>query len=66
MRLIYTFILLFILPSFAQVNVITTIKPLADIVKEVGKDKVIVEYLIPPNVNFHLYEYKPQDVKKSL
>jgi len=64
MRLIYTLIFLFILPSFAQVNVITTIKPLADIVKEVGKDKVIVEYLIPPNVNFHLYEYKPQDVKK--
>lgn len=64
MRFIYTLIFLFILPSFAQVNVITTIKPLADIVKEVGKDKVIVEYLIPPNVNFHLYEYKPQDVKK--
>ena len=64
MKLIYTLIFLFILPSFAQVNVITTIKPLADIVKEVGKEKVSVDYLIPSNVNFHLYEYKPQDMKK--
>ncbi|WP_028950385.1 metal ABC transporter substrate-binding protein [Sulfurihydrogenibium subterraneum] len=64
MKLIYTLIFLLILPSFAQVNVITTIKPLADIVKEIGKERVSVDYLIPSNVNFHLYEYKPQDMKK--
>lgn len=50
--------------SFAEVKIATTIKPLADIVKEVGKDKVNVSFIIPSNVNFHNYEYKPIDIKK--
>jgi zinc transport system substrate-binding protein len=50
--------------SFGEVKITTTIKPLADIVKEVGKDKVNVAYIIPSSVNFHTYEYKPMDIKK--
>lgn len=61
---IVLFFLIFSLNVFAKVNVITTIKPLADIFKEIGKDKVKVNYIIPPNISFHLYEYKISDIKK--
>ncbi|HEV09227.1 MAG TPA: zinc ABC transporter substrate-binding protein, partial [Sulfurihydrogenibium azorense] len=49
---------------FADVMIVTSIKPLSDIAKEIGKDKVKTDYIIPPNINYHLYEYKPQDLKK--
>lgn len=62
-RIILSVLLLFGF-SFAEVKITTTIKPLADIVKEVGKDKVNAAYIIPSNVNFHTYEYKPMDIKK--
>jgi len=58
--------LLFLLFNFSfgkEINIVTTIKPLADIVKAVGKEKVQVNYIIPPSVNFHLYEYKSSDMK---
>ena len=61
---ILLFFLIFSLDVFAKVNVITTVKPLADIFKEIGKDKVNVSYIIPPNISFHLYEYKISDIKK--
>lgn len=63
MKILLTFLLVFTTSVFAQVKITTTIKPLSDIVKEVGKDKVSTQYIIPSNVNFHLYEYKPQDLK---
>ncbi len=53
----------FINISFA-LNIVATIKPLADISKEVVKDKGEVNYIIPPNVSIHLYEYKISDIKK--
>lgn len=63
MKLAISLILFFINVAFAQLNITTTIKPLADIAKEVGGNKVNVKYLIPPNLNFHNYEYKPNDIK---
>ncbi len=63
MRLFIFLILFFVNISFAQINITTTIKPLADIVKEVGGNNVSVKYVIPPNLNFHNYEYKPNDIK---
>ncbi len=63
MKILLTFLLFFTTSVFAQVKITTTIKPLSDIVKEVGKDKVSTQYIIPSNVNFHLYEYKPQNLK---
>lgn len=50
--------------SYGQVKITTTVKPLADIIKEISKDRAEVSYIIPPNVNFHLYEYKSSDIKK--
>jgi len=55
---------LFSLDVNAKVKVITTIKPLADIFREIGKDKVLVDYVIPPNISFHIYEYKISDINK--
>lgn len=63
MKLAISLILFFINVAFAQLNITTTIKPLADIAKEVGGNKVNVKYIIPPNLNFHNYEYKPNDIK---
>lgn len=63
MKLVIFLTLLFINISFAQLNITTTIKPLADIAKGVGGNKVNTKYIIPPNLNFHNYEYKPNDIK---
>lgn len=66
MRLLYLFLSIFII-SFsikAQIVITTTVKPIADIVKEVGGEKITVNYIIPPNVNFHIYELKTSDIKK--
>lgn len=57
-------LLIFSISSQAQVRITTTLKPIADIVKEVSGDKAEVNYLIPPSVNFHIYEYKTSDIRK--
>ncbi|MEJ5173409.1 MAG: metal ABC transporter substrate-binding protein [Hydrogenothermaceae bacterium] len=66
MKIFITFILVFgiFFNSYGQVKITTIVKPLADIVREISKDKVEVSYIIPPNVNFHMYEYKTSDIKK--
>ncbi len=56
--------LLTFLPSFAQIKITTTIKPLADISKEIVKEKGDITYIIPPNVSVHFYEYKVSDIKE--
>ncbi|MDD3905755.1 MAG: zinc ABC transporter substrate-binding protein [Candidatus Omnitrophica bacterium] len=53
--------------AFAQegkgkIEVITTLFPTYDFAKEVGKDKVSVSLLLPPGVESHTFEPKPQDV----
>ncbi|MCX7737939.1 MAG: metal ABC transporter substrate-binding protein [Hydrogenothermaceae bacterium] len=50
--------------SRGEIKITTTVKPLSDIVREVGGDRVEVSYIIPSNVNHHLYEYKTTDIKK--
>lgn len=52
--------------SFAKIYIVSTVKPIGDIAKEIGGEKVKVDYLIPPNVSFHNYEYKFSDMKKLL
>ncbi len=64
MKIIVLLMLLTVKLVFADVIIVTSIKPLSDIAKEIGKDKVKTDYIIPPNINYHLYEYKPQDLKK--
>jgi zinc transport system substrate-binding protein len=49
--------------SLAQVKITATVKPLADIAKEIVKEKGSVVFLIPPNVSVHFYEYKISDIK---
>jgi zinc transport system substrate-binding protein len=53
--------------AFAQegkgkVEVVTTLFPTYDFVKQVGRDKVNVSLLLPPGVESHTFEPKPQDV----
>ncbi len=55
---------LFLVNTVFALEIVTTIKPLADISKEVVKSKANVSYIIPPNVSIHLYEYKISDIKK--
>ena len=50
--------------SFAQLNIVTTIKPLADIAHSIAGDKASISYIIPTNVSIHIYEYKISDIKK--
>lgn len=64
----FVFLLLTVLTltfqSRGEIKITTTVKPLSDIAREVGGDRVEVSYVIPPNVNHHLYEYKTTDIKK--
>lgn len=53
--------------AFAQegkgkIEVVTTLFPTYDFVKQVGKSKVNVALLLPPGVESHTFEPKPQDV----
>ena len=48
----------------ANINIIATIFPLYDFVKEVGKDKVSVSMILPPGTEAHSFEPTPQDIVK--
>jgi zinc transport system substrate-binding protein len=51
-------------PCYAQkIRVIASIAPLADFVKQVGRDKVDVKLLLPPGASPHIYEPTPKAVK---
>lgn len=62
--IIITTLLMLINTVNAQIKIVTTVKPLADIAKEVGREKVDADYIIPPNANFHTYELKTSDIRK--
>jgi len=64
MRLLIVMLLSLLGISFAKIKIITTIKPLADIAKEVCNQSCEVEYIIPTNISLHNYEYKYSDLKK--
>ncbi len=57
-------ILLIISLSDAKPLIVSTIKPLADIVKEIGKDNIKVDSIVPPTASVHMYEYRISDIKK--
>ncbi len=62
-RIILFFLFVFSFVN-AEVNIVSTLKPLADISKAIGGDRVRVSYIIPSNVSFHIYEYKFTDIEK--
>lgn len=45
-----------------KIQVITTLFPQYDFVREIGKDKVEVSLLIPPGVEAHSYDPTPRDI----
>ncbi len=47
-----------------KVKVATTIFPLFDITRNIGKDKVEVINILPPGVSPHTFSLRPQDIKK--
>ena len=50
-------------PAIAAVRVVATIFPLADIVKQVGKDNVEVVTLLPPGASPHTFEPTPAQIR---
>lgn len=46
-----------------QLKVVATQTMYADIVKEIGKDRVDVKYVAPPKFNVHFIQPKPTDVR---
>ena len=50
--------------SSEKTSVITTLFPLYEFAKEVGKDKVEVTLLLPPGAEAHTFEPKPSDIQK--
>jgi len=47
-----------------KLQIITTLFPLYDFSKEIGKDKVDVALLLPPGIEAHAFEPKPMDIVK--
>ena len=59
------FVLLVVLLVFSKafsITIYTTVKPLADIVREATGEEVY--YLIPPSMSIHNYEFKPSQLIK--
>lgn len=68
-RLRFLFVLVAILFSTSsllaveqKLKVIATLFPLYDFAKNIGQDKVAVSLLLPPGVEAHSFEPKPQDI----
>lgn len=47
-----------------KIYVITTLFPLYDFAKTIGQDKIQVQLLLPPGVEAHSFEPKPEDIIK--
>lgn len=45
-----------------KIRVVATLFPQYDFVKQVGKDKVDVELLLPPGIETHTYDPSPKDI----
>lgn len=45
-----------------KIQIVTTLFPLYDFAKHIGKDKVEVSLLLPPGVEAHSFEPKPSDI----
>jgi zinc transport system substrate-binding protein len=53
-----------IAPAHATVRVVATIFPLADMVRQVGKDAVEVVTLLPPGASPHTFEPTPAQIRE--
>jgi zinc transport system substrate-binding protein len=51
-------------PGVQRLRVVTTLYPLYDFARQVGKERVDVSLLLPPGVEPHSFEPKPGDVLK--
>ena len=51
-------------PKSGKLTIITTLFPLYDFAKNIGGDKIDVTLLLPPGVEAHTFEPKPEDVMK--
>ncbi len=49
------------LPTSAQLNVVTTVAPLTNIVQNIGGDKIALRGLIPEGTDSHTFEPAPSD-----
>jgi len=49
-------------PASGRLSVVTTLFPLYDFVRHVGRDKVDVKLLLPPGVESHGFEPRPEDI----
>lgn len=59
------FMLFFEASSYAQkIRVVVSIYPLKDITKQVGKDMVEVDFIVPPGASPHVFEPSPSDMLK--
>ena len=47
-----------------KLNVVTSVSPITNIVKNVGGDKIVLTGLVPESVNSHTFELVPSDVVK--
>ncbi len=67
-QIIFAFLLLAFLPPVSaaedsgRLKAVATIFPLFDFTREVGGDKVEVSMLLPPGVEAHSFEPRPQDI----
>ncbi|MCX5868887.1 MAG: metal ABC transporter substrate-binding protein [Proteobacteria bacterium] len=48
----------------AKIKIVTTIFPLYDFARNVGRERVEVSLLLPPGVEAHAFEPRPSDLKK--
>lgn len=67
LRLLFSFIcpLIFTGISYAgKINVVVSIYPLKDIVKQAGGDMVDVDFIVPPGASPHTFEPTPSDMLK--
>ena len=51
-------------PLAKKLNVVTSVSPITNIVKNVGGDKIVLTGLVPEGVNSHTFELVPSDVVK--
>jgi len=50
--------------SIESIQIVASISPLADLISQVGGDKVNVHLLVPNGVSPHTFDPKPSDIKK--
>ncbi len=46
-----------------KLNIVTTVSPITNLVKNVGGDKVILHGIVPEGTNSHTFEPSPSDIK---